>query len=284
MKHVAIVTDTDASLPADIAKRAGIFLVPISIQFGFQSLDAGVDINDASLFERVDREGKVPTTAAPTPGKFAEAYRAAFDGGAKQVICFCVSSKVSASYQSALTACDLTPGADISVVDSNSLSMGQGFMALTAADAVAAGATRDQALEAAQEICGRTHLFAALDTLKYLAMSGRVGQLTAGMASLLNVKPILTLRDGKLDMLERVRTQKKAWTRMIELCNEAASGKPIERVALLHVTAHDEARRFYQELSASLPCPTNPIIAELTPGLSVHAGAGVVGVAFVTGK
>ncbi len=283
MNRIAVVTDTDASLPADLAARHGIYLVPISVQFGTRSLDTGIDIDDTALFARVDREGRIPTTAAPTPGKYAETFRAAFESGAESILCFCVSSRMSASYQSAQTAAGLMPDHDITVIDSYSLTMGQGFMALAAAEAVASGADKAQAVSAAQGVQGRAHLFASLSTLRYLAMSGRVGHLTAGMATLLDVKPILTIRDGKLDMLERVRTRRKAWARMIELCQLATAGKPVERMALVHVTALEEARQFQHELCNCIPCPPEPIYAELTPGLSVHAGAGVVGVVVVTG-
>lgn len=281
MPRIAIVTDTDASLPAEVAARHAIPLVPISVQFGAESYDSGIDIDDARLFARIDRDGKLPTTAAPTPGKFAQAYQSAFDAGASQVICFCVSSKVSAAYSSALTARDLMPGCDVTVVDSGSLSMGQGFMALAAVESVTAGATKEEAIARAMDVRSRSHLFAALATVKYLAMSGRVGHLAAGMASLLDVKPILTLRDGRLDLLERVRTQKKAWARAVELAAQAAGGKPIERMAILHVNAAANARQFESQLRYQLTCPDQVMTVELTPGLSVHAGDGVVGVALV---
>ena len=284
MSSIAIITDTDASLPADVAARHGIRQVPITVHFGEETLRSEVDIDDVELFARVDREGKLPTTSAPAPGAFAEAYRAAFADGADALICLCVSAEVSATYTAAVAARDMLPERDITVVDSQSISMGQGFMALAAAEAASAGASKEEILSRAIAVRERTCLYAALATLKYLAMSGRVGHLTAGMAGLLNIKPILTLRDGKLDLLERVRTRRKAWARVIDLTAQALDGRQVERMAVLHVAAPERAEQFEQQLCARLACPEDILIANITAGLSVHTGAGLVGVAAVAAE
>lgn len=283
MKKIAIITDTDSSLPEETADRHGIRQVPITIHFGDESFTTGVDIDDARVFEEINRRNCLPTTSAPSPSAFALAYETALLGGADAIVCICVSSKMSATYNSAVSACENFPGRNIRVIDSMSLSMGQGFMALAAAEAAQAGANLDEVAERAIETGQQVHLFAVLSTLKYLAMSGRVGKLVAGMADTLSIKPVLTIRDGKLDLLERIRTRKKAVGRMIDLTQAALDGKTIRRAAIIHVNDAAGAGELQEKLCAALPCPVEMITAPFTPGLSVHAGDGVVGVAVVGG-
>lgn len=281
MGRVAVVTDTDSSLSPELAARYGIYLVPITIHFGNEVYRTGVDIDDAMLFKRVDQEGNLPTTAAPAPGAFADAFRKAFDSGAESVVCFCVSSQVSATYAAAVNAKALLPDKDIHVIDSYTLSVAQGFMAMAAAERAQNNAPVEDVIAAAMDVRERTHLYASLATLKYLAMSGRVGHLAAGIGNLLSVKPILTIRDGKLDLLEKVRTQGKAWARVIELMEQAIGDRPVERMAIFHVVAAEQARQFEQLLRQRVSCPDEIWYAELTPGLSVHSGPGTLGVAAV---
>ncbi|MBN1313987.1 MAG: DegV family protein, partial [Anaerolineales bacterium] len=278
MASIAIITDTDASLPNSLAAQYGIRLVPINVHFGEETFQSGVDINDNQVFERVDRDGKLPTTSAPSPGQFAQAYQDALDAGAESIICLTVSSEISATYAAALTARDTFPEHDITVIDTLNLSMGQGFMALEAARAASKGASREEVIARATELGSRTHLYAALSTVKYLAMSGRVGHLAAGMASLLSIKPILTIQNGKLDMLERVRTQNKAWERVIELTEQVLDGRPAQEMAILHVNAPEAAKQFASMIDGRLASSTEIITTELSAGLSVHSGAGLVGI------
>jgi DegV family protein with EDD domain len=281
MPRTAIITDTDASLPLALSEILSIRQVPINIQFGSESLRAVYDIDDSKTFIRIDATGKLPTTSAPSPGQFSQEFKQAFDQGADAILCFTVSSEVSATFAAAVTASKDFPGRDITVVDTRSLSMGQGFQVLYAAEALQCGASKDEATAISRKVGDRAHFFAALSTLKYLVMSGRVGHLAAGFANLLNVKPILTIQNGKLELLERVRTKNKAWARLLELTGEKASGHSIERMAIAHVAAADSAREFESQLRKTFACPDEILHCELTPGLSVHSGAGMVGVGFV---
>ena len=284
MSRIAIITDTDSSLPLEVAEKNGIVQVPIIVQFGEDTFRDAYEIDNPAIFGRIDKDGKFPTTAAPSPGQFAEAFKTALDAGAKTVLCFNVSSEVSATYASARTAAEMFAGKDIRVVDTRNLSMGQGVMVLAAAEAAAGGASAEEALAVAESVGQRVHLFASLATLKYLAMSGRVGHLAAGIAGVLDVKPILTVKDGKLELLERVRTQSKSWARAVEVAAEASAGKKIERMVIIHVKALEAARQFEQLVRAAMPCPAEAMYAEMNPGLSIHSGSGLVGVVFVTEK
>ena len=284
MSKIAIITDTDASLPASLAAQYEIHQVPILINFDDSSYSTGVDIDDRKLFEHIDKLGKLPTTAAPAPGVFASAYQAAFEASAESVVCICVSSKVSATYGSAVTACNDFPAQQVTVVDSLSLSMGQGFMVLAAAEAAAAGANHDEVAARARSVGERLHVFGSLSTLKYLAMSGRVGKVAAAMGNMFNIRPILSVQDGKLELLERVRTRKQSVARLVELIQEAEDGKQLEQIAFIHVNNLEDVTYFETQLRASLSLSKDTLTVEFTPGLSVHTGSGMIGVAFVTGE
>ena len=284
MKKFAIITDTDSSLPPQIAEQFGIYQVPITIHFENENYTTGLDIDDVRVFELIDRYKKLPTTSAPPPAAFVKAYQTAFDQGADEIVCICVSSKVSSTYSSAQTACEMFPDREIHVVDSLNVSMGQGFMAIAAAEAAKAGADGAEILEVIDSTRKRLHTFAALPTLKYLAMSGRVGKMVAGMADTLNIKPILTIQDGKLELLERVRTTKKAHNRVLELVRLSINDKPIEKAAAIHVNNLLGAETLQSMLCEALSVPGPVLTVEFTPGLSIHAGAGLVGLVLLVGE
>jgi len=282
MKKITVITDTDSSLPVELAEQAGILLVPITIEFEGASYTTNLDIDDRLLFELVDRQNKLPTTSAPSIGAFIKAFEAAFTAGAEALVCVCVSSKISSTYQAALSAREHFPTSEIAVIDSLTLSMGQGFMALKAAEAARQGFLVEEIAALVEAMKPRLHLYAVLPTLKYLALSGRVGKFVAGMANTLDIKPVLTVKDGGLVLLERVRTRSKAIERMLELVRQSAAGCAIEQVAIIHVNNEAGGRELQAQLCSSLACPGQPVLAAFTPGLSVHAGTGVVGVVILT--
>jgi len=283
MPKISIVTDTDSSMPESLALKHGILRVPISVNFGEEQSETDLTLSNKALFERIDKEGRLPTTAAPTPGNFADTFRKAFEkDGSKELICFCISSAMSATFEAAqMAARDILPDRKITVVDTKTLSVAQMYMAIAAAEAAARDASCEEILDIAENTRTRSFIYGALATLKYLSMSGRVSHVAAGMAGMLNIKPILSVQNGKLDMLEKVRTKRKAWERVIELTRAASEKSHIEKMSVLHVAAADDAQEFETLLRAEVNCPEDILTVDINPGLSVHTGAGLVGVGFL---
>ena len=285
MPKISIITDTDSSLPKEMAAKYNILQVPISIHFDEDFSRTDHTINNIELFKKIDEIGKLPTTAAPTPGIFVEYFKKVFkEEKPDTLIYFAISSEMSATIKSAQIAADDLKDYDIRVVDSNTLSMAQGFMVLAAAEAAKNGASVDEVIAAAEKIRDKTVLYGALATLKYLSMSGRVSHVAAGMAGMLDIKPILSVQNGKLDMLEKVRTRKKSWMRMVELVKMDIGSRQIKQVCIIHVSAKDEAQQFEGMLREGLKCPKDMPIVDINPGLSVHTGAGLVGICLVIDK
>ena len=282
MKNIAIITDTNSSIPNEIASQFSITKIPILIQFGEESYTTGVDIDDGKLFEMIDDRNVLPTTAAPSPAAFQQAFQKAFQEGAEGIICVCCSSKVSATYNAALLAAEEFPGKDISVVDSLQLTLGEGFQVLGAAEAIADGASQQEALQVIEDIRIKTHVYAALPTLKYLAMGGRMGKLAAGLADTISIKPILTIQDGKLELLEKIRTWGKARKRLVQLAEECTEELEIKKIGLPHVNNPEGAALLFEDLKEVLSITQEPLISEFSPGLSVHSGAGFIGYVIVT--
>ena len=283
MPKISVITDTDSSLPAEMAAAYNILQVPISIHLDDSLSGTDLTIDNAALFKKVDEVGKLPSTAAPNPAQFVEYFKRVFDEQkADTLVYFAISSEMSATIKSAQIAAEELKNLDIRVIDSNTLSMAQGYMVLAAAEAASQGASIEAVIQTAEDVRERTYLYGALSTLKYLSMSGRVSHVAAGMAGMLNIKPILSVQNGKLAMLEKVRTRSKSWARMIELVRADIGAHAIQKACILHVNDAKSAEVFEKILRDSLACPAELPLVDINPGLSVHTGAGLVGVCLVT--
>ena len=278
MSKTAIITDSDSSLPGETAAEYGIIQVPIRIHFKDSSFESGVNIDDGLLFKKIAKEKFFPSTSAPCPEDFNKAFKNAFAQGAEHIVCICVSNLVSSTYQSALTASENFPDHKIKVIDSLNMSMGQGFMVMAAAEAAANGASIEEITTEVERTGKNVHTLALLSTLKYLALSGRVDKFVANLANTFNIKPILTVCNGKLDLLAKIRTHQKAMDKLYALLNQITDNKKIERMAIIHVNDLQKAVEMEAHLWNTVACPEKIVIAEFSPGLSVHTGPGVVGV------
>lgn len=282
MPKTVIVTDTNSSLSKALCEPLDIIQVPIHIMFDEETYLTGVNVDDQKLFQIIDQQRIFPTTAAPSPNAFQQAFQQAFDQGADQVVCICCSSQISATYDAAKMAAGEFSGKTIAVVDSLQLTLAEGFQVLKAAEMAKQGADLDEILNAIEALKPRLHVYGALPTLKYLAMGGRMGKMAAGLADTLNIKPILTATGGKLELLEKVRTWHKARARLVELAVETAKETSVVQIGMFHVNNVDGTLELYKDLTKALTVPEEYLLEEFTPGLSVHAGSGVIGYVLVT--
>lgn len=286
MGHVAVVTDSTADLPPEVAAAAGIAIVPLFVRFGNEELRVGVDLSTDAFWARLLAPGApVPTTAAPSPGAFRATFEACFGAGAEAIVCPTIGSELSATYQSAVLAARDLPEREIHVIDTMSTSMATGIPALMAGEMAAAGATAAGIAATVRQRLADVDLYVAVDTLEYLRKGGRLSPARAAIGTVLSVKPIITVRDGTVVMAERPRTRAKARARVIEL----VTARPLERLAILHTptSAPEEVEAFRAGLAARAPGGIDP--GRVTIGLigastGPHLGPNLMGAAFLRAR
>lgn len=254
MARVAIVTDSAFDLPLDLVREAGITMVPLIVSFGDESFKAGVELSTDAFWERTLAPGApFPTTAAASPGDFGAAFQACFDAGADAIVCCNVGSELSGTIKSAQVAVGMFPDREIHVVDSRSASMAVGLLVLLASEMAVAGEPADTIAAELERRIADVDLYLTLDTLAYLKKGGRISPAQAAMGGLLSVKPIITVRDGRVETVERVRTRGKAIERTIELLTQ----RPIERLAVLYTPGAD-VESFRDAVAARVPGGIDP--------------------------
>ena len=274
---VRIVTDSTCDLPAETIARYGIHVVPLYINVGKQGYLDGVDITRAEFYDRLPTFPEHPTTAVPSIERFRAAYNTLADEGASEVFSIHISNALSAVVDMARLAAQETTSAPVTVIDSHQLSLGTGFLVETAAQMAAAGSSVAEIQAALNAQIPRTYVFAALDTLEYLKRSGRMNKYLAGFATLLQIKPILTMHNSK-PSTERVRTRARAMHRLVEMLNAVG---PLERVAIVHTHAVPERITQLRTLASSL-LPQGDILTEdITPVIGAHIGPGALGFAVI---
>jgi DegV family protein with EDD domain len=274
---VRVVTDSTSDISQEDAGRWGISVVPLTIHFGTEALRDGVDIRPPEFFDRLVETKTLPKTSQPSAGAFLETYQGLAQE-TDQILSIHISGKLSGTLNSAKAARDaLGPRARVEVIDAETVSWPLGFAARTAAEAARAGASLEECAAAARDAVSRTTLIFTLDTLEYLQRGGRIGRARAWIGGIFNIKPILTLKDGEIAPLERVRSRMRAEERVFELAT--ADADP-ERLAVCHSALPDEVERWAERLRTTRPgVPVES--AWLGPVVGVYAGPKVLGMAAV---
>lgn len=276
MPRVAIVTDSAADLPPDVVRETGIIVVPLLVSFGEETFKAGSELSIDAFWDRMLAPGApFPKTAAASPGDFHVVFQGCFDRGADSIVCVNVSDDLSGTIKSARIARDMLPDREIRVIDSRSASMGVGLLAQIGAEMAAAGESGSAIAAELERRIADIDLYLTLDTLEYLKRGGRISPATAAIGGLLSLKPLITVREGKVETIDKVRTRGKAVERTIELLVQ----RPIERLAVLYTPGAD-VDAFREAVMDRAPGGIDPerVSTELV-GASVgpHLGPGCVG-------
>ncbi len=274
---VRIVTDSTADIPPALAQELGISVVPLTIFFGEESFLDGVELDASTFMTKLTSSAALPRTTQPSPAAFSEVYQAILAEG-HQICSIHISAKLSGTYQSASLARDESGKPDdVAIVDSGWTSMALGFIAIRAARAAREGASLQEVVQITEDMQSGVDLILFCDTLEYLQRGGRIGRAAALFGGLLKVKPILTLRDGVVAPVERVRTRSRA---LDNLWNWAQSFPQLQEYCVLYSGASDDAEALHQRIQAHFPqatahlAPTGPIIA-------THLGPDAMGIVVV---
>jgi len=272
-----IVVDSSASLPSWLAEKYGITVVPVTIQQGTRTYRDGRDLTTEQFYDLLSKEPPLKTSQ-PSPGDFIGAYKA-LKAKFHSIVSIHVTAKASGTCQSALLAKAALPDMDIEVLDSGTTSMALGFIAVAAACTAGLGKTKQEVLQAVENAKKRVHVYMAISTLTQLRRSGKIGLGQSLIGSLLSVKPVLTMREGMLEVCDRVRTYPRAFERVVELISDAA-GESTVKLAVIYSKTRGEALRLAGALQARLKC-SEVLTCDIGAALAVHGGPGMIGAAIM---
>jgi len=283
MSKIALVTDSTTYMPPELVKKYNISIAPQILIWGDETYRDGVDIESREFFTRLKTAKAMPTTAQVAVISFQEIFQDLVDKG-YEVLALLVSSRLSGTVQSAMQARDLMNSAreKVNVVDSQSVAMALGFQVLAVARALEDGASLKEAIALAEKSYQYTGVFFAVDTLEFLHRGGRIGGAQRFLGTMLNMKPILAIQDGRVEGVDRIRTKSKAHDRVLELVKEKVAGRTPVRIATLHANAADDAKVLLSRAEQALN-PIESIFTEVSPTVGTHAGPGTVGLAVMAG-
>ncbi len=273
-----IVADTTCGLPRALLKQRGIPLIPQIVMFGEKAYHDDQDLDTVAFLQKLKASKELPKTAAPEPPLYYPVFEQAKKKG-ESVVVVAPTSKASGTVRSAETAAQEFPGLDVRVVDTLTISCNLGSMVLVADDMAKAGKSADEIVAKLNDLIPRGRIYFLVDTLEYLAKGGRIGGAKRLLAELLEIKPILQIKNGQVESFEQQRTKKRAIARLVELVAENCKGGDEAYLCVLQVEAEKEAESLVQELRSRVNISNIPIY-ELPPAIVVHAGPKAMGVGF----
>ena len=281
MKRVAVITDSSAYLPEDIVQSLDLHVVPLTLHWGEETYRDGVDIRAEEFYERLAEADSLPTTSQTTVGEFERLFKELLDQDFA-VIAILISSGISGTVESAQQAKELLPQAPIAVVDSRLVSMALGFMVMAVARAARAGASLEECQVIAEAVYPKIGVYFTVDTLKYLNKGGRINTAKRLLGAALNIKPIMEIRDGKIELVESVRSRKKASQRLLELTEKGIAGRTPVRISTFHAAAESGNQALMAEAEARFD-PVETITTFVSPVVGAHTGPGTLSIAYMAG-
>lgn len=280
MPNVSVVTDSVASLPVELFKKLDIRWVPYYIHRGKEVLRDLVTIKRDAFYDWLASAEQVPKTANPSPGDYAEVYTQLALEGVREIVSIHITSKGSGAYQAALAAREIVlsrfPDLHIEIIDSLNVSMCQGWMVVEAARDALGGASLDSIVVRVREMIPVAQMMQTADTLKYLAMGGRIGKAGHLIGSLLKIKPIISMQDGEIVALGLARTRQRVYRSMVKKLEQIVGQGGKIKIAYVHAAALEEVEKLRVLVEERLQ-PVETLVTELSPALGVHTGPGTVG-------
>jgi DegV family protein with EDD domain len=273
-----IVADTTCSLPRELLASRGIPFVPQVVMFGDEAYHDDGEVDTTSFLTKLKAAAALPKTAAPEPTLYHPIFDEA-SGRKESVVVVAPSEKLSGTVRSAQTAAQDYPDLDVRVVDTRTISCNLGAMVLEAHDMAQSGCTAGEIVERLQALIPLGRLYFVVDTLEYLAKGGRIGGAKALLGELIQIKPVLTIRDGEAQSYEQQRTRRRSLLRLEEIAAQQCPRSADSHLAVIQVAAEDEARQLAEHLQVSMGLADVPIY-ELPPAIVVHGGPGAMGVGF----
>ena len=273
---IRIVTESTADIPRDMVTRLGITIVPSYVVFGTETYRDGVELTKRQFYERLAATNVIPTTATPPPAIYEEVYRR-LARETDEIVSIHLAANLSGLYNAASVAARSVSEANIAVIDSGQITMGYGWMAVAAAEAAQRGDSLKQVIALVEGMKDRSRLLAVLDTLDFVHRGGRVGWVQAMIGTLLQIKPVINVRLGEVNLLERTRTWKRALDRLMEMVRALG---PLERAIVLHANAPDRAELVADRLQVVAP-GWERLVGQAGVTIASHVGPGAIGIAFV---
>ncbi len=284
MAKVAIVTDSSAYIPKELTSEFELKIAPLQVIWGDEQFRDGVDIQPVEFYERLQNAEIMPSTSQATPHAFKEIYKELSSKG-YDIFSIHISSKLSGTIDSALQAKDMLGIENIEIFDSETAGMALGFQVLSVARAAANGASLKDCVRIGKKARESTGIYFAVSTLEFLHRGGRIGGGQAFLGTMLNLKPILEVRDGKIEAAGKVRTMNKAVDKVLEMVKSKVDDKTPIRIAIQHANALPAAQILFERVLKSFPKEdmVETVIADVSPGIGTHTGPGVIGIAYMAG-